>query len=164
MPWTATVTLPSARSAVVCLLLFPLAIAAAAPSARLGLALSGGGVRRRLPRTKTFARELRVAAQVAVECGRAILAATRARDGCESGESGVNWKDAGGIDPCTATDEANEERVRETLRAAFPDHALIGEEAASAAGAIPPIDPRMPTWGSARRDFARRIYTVTRSR
>ena len=52
---------------------------------------------------------------------------------------------AGGIDPQTATDLANERLVMDTLAAEFPSHGLIGEEAAAAAGRVPDVEAR-PTW------------------
>ena len=58
------------------------------------------------------------------------------------------WKDGnGGIDPCTATDEANEKLVVEGLGAAFPTHRVVGEEACSATGVSPGLDDDdVPTW------------------
>lgn len=59
----------------------------------------------------------------------------------------VVWKDDGGIDPVTATDQANETLVTETLLRHFPEHRVVGEEAAAAGSGVPTItaaDP--PTW------------------
>ena len=118
-------------------------------AAVVALAVAGVHARRRaalkLPRvSRRWRRELRVAATVARECGLAILDAT-ARKEAGLAAGGVDWKDAGGIDPCTQTDRDNEARVERALRTAFPAHAIIGEEAAAAAGAIPPLGDG-PTW------------------
>ena len=48
--------------------------------------------------------------------------------------------------PVTETDEANERLVTETLRRKFPNHAIVGEEAAAALGCVPEISPSVPTW------------------
>ena len=50
-----------------------------------------------------------------------------------------------GIDPQTATDLANERLVMDRLKAAFPQHGLIGEETVAATGKMPEI-PKGPTW------------------
>lgn len=60
-------------------------------------------------------------------------------------QKSVAWKDAAAIDPVTATDEENERRVTQGLKAQFPDHVVIGEEAAAAAGSIPKLT-KAPTW------------------
>ena len=79
-----------------------------------------------------YAEEALVAAALALECGAAIR-------GVRRGASAV-WKDgAGGIDPVTETDEANERYVLETINKRFPSHKVIGEEGCAAAGAIPPL-------------------------
>lgn len=58
----------------------------------------------------------------------------------------VTWKDDN-IDPCTQTDLENERLVIEGLAQAFPTHRVVGEEASSAAGAIPAFDADdVPTW------------------
>ena len=99
-------------------------------AAVIALAVAGVHARRRaalkLPRvSRRWRRELRVAATVARECGLAILDATARKEaGLAAGD--VDWKDAGGIDPCTQTDRDNEARVERALRAAFPEHAIIG--------------------------------------
>ena len=83
-------------------------------------------------------REIYVAVNLALECGAAMERATA---------SAVVWKDDGGIDPVTATDQANETLVTETLLRHFPEHRVIGEEAAAAGSGVPTIaasDP--PTW------------------
>ena len=118
-------------------------------AALVALTVAGVHARRRaalkLPRvSRRWRRELRVAATVARECGLAILDAT-ARKEAGLAAGGVDWKDAGGIDPCTQTDRDNEARVERALRTAFPAHAIIGEEAAAAAGAIPRLGDG-PTW------------------
>lgn len=82
--------------------------------------------------------ELRVACRLAISCGRAILSAASTYH--------VDWKDESGIDPCTATDRSNEKRLFEGLRAAFPSHAVIGEEMCSATGKIPSLEKGRPTW------------------
>ena len=83
-------------------------------------------------------REIYVAVNLALGCGAAMERATA---------SAVVWKDDGGIDPVTATDQANETLVTETLLRHFPEHRVIGEEAAAAGSGVPTIaasDP--PTW------------------
>ena len=86
-----------------------------------------------------YRREAAVAVELARECGRAMLAAA-------SSAKSVEWKGAGILDPCTATDRDNETAVCHRLAREFPDHAVIGEEAAAAAGCVPAADPRIPTW------------------
>lgn len=86
-----------------------------------------------------YAEELLVAVELALACGEAM------RQCLESKGGGVSWKDAGGIDPVTETDEANERRVVETLKDRFPSHLVIGEEAAAQAGCIPQLTGA-PTW------------------
>ena len=89
-----------------------------------------------------YVEEALVAAALALECGAAIRRVDAAR-----GSARAVWKDgAGGIDPVTETDEANERLVTETLRRKFPNHAIVGEEAAAAAGCVPEISPSVPTW------------------
>jgi len=53
-----------------------------------------------------------------------------------------------GIDPQTATDVENERLVSEGLQKAFPDHGIIGEETAAAAGTLPTEEEiaARPTW------------------
>lgn len=85
-----------------------------------------------------FAAELKVAVDLALRCGDLINKTQGAR---------VEWKDdadGDGIDPCTATDTANEAMITKELREQFPGHRLIGEEAA-AAGGIPRLTDA-PTW------------------
>jgi len=99
-----------------------------------------GGVPRALGRQ--YRREARVAVRLARECGAAMLAA-------DAAARSAAWKDgAGGIDPCTATDRANEARVRAGLGRAFPGHRVVGEEAcADAGGGLPALDAdAAPTW------------------
>ena len=89
-------------------------------------------------RLSALHREIYVAANLALECGAAMERATA---------GAVVWKDDGGIDPVTATDQANETLVTETLLRHFPDHRVVGEEAAAAGSGVPTItaaDP--PTW------------------
>ena len=80
-----------------------------------------------------------MAVELALACGAAMRATAGAK---------AVWKDEGGIDPVTATDQANETLVTETLGRRFPHHRVIGEEAAAAAGgrvpALTSTDP--PTW------------------
>eukprot|EP00967_Tisochrysis_lutea_P127922 scaffold218269_cov39-Tisochrysis_lutea.AAC.2 len=88
-----------------------------------------------------YAGEARAAAEVALRCGaamRSTLAVAHAAT-LKDGEGG-------GIDPVTQTDRDNEALVALELSARFPGYALVGEEAASAAGHIPSIDPATPTW------------------
>ena len=81
--------------------------------------------------------EREVAVELAIACGEAML---------RSAGTDARMKDGkDGIDPQTATDLANERLVMETLGARFPEHGLIGEETAAAAGKVPPIEDR-PTW------------------
>ena len=65
---------------------------------------------------------------------------------CEGQRREAVWKDDGGIDPVTKTDQENEVLVTEGLAKAFPTHAVIGEEAAAAAGCVPPLRSDIPTW------------------
>ena len=84
-------------------------------------------------------REAEVAVELARECG---LAMQRAADDAKA----VDWKGAGTLDPCTATDRDNEALVCRRLALEFPAHAVVGEEAAAATGRIPAVDPAVPTW------------------
>lgn len=89
-------------------------------------------------RLSALHREIYVAVNLALECGAAMERATA---------GAVVWKDDGGIDPVTATDQANETLVTETLLRHFPEHRVVGEEAAAAGSGVPTItaaDP--PTW------------------
>ena len=86
-------------------------------------------------RFSTLQGEMRTAVMLALACGRAMR---------ETGTRQVEFKDEGAIDPVTATDEANENLVTETLRRTFPDHKIIGEEEAAKTG-IPPLTAS-PTW------------------
>jgi fructose-1,6-bisphosphatase/inositol monophosphatase family enzyme len=87
-----------------------------------------------------YRKEAAVAIRLARRCGRAM------RDADAASRKTV-WKDGdGGIDPCTATDEANERLVVEGLGAAFPTHKVVGEEWCSTNG-IPILDgDDVPTW------------------
>jgi fructose-1,6-bisphosphatase/inositol monophosphatase family enzyme len=88
-----------------------------------------------------YSAEAEVAADLALRCGAAMRSTTAAlrtatlKDGEDKG-----------IDPVTQTDVDNEALVQSGLLARFPQHALIGEESAAAAGSIPAVDPSMPTW------------------
>lgn len=83
-------------------------------------------------------KELAIAVELAVACGEAMLET--------AGTSATHLKDGDdGIDPQTATDLSNERLVMDTLRATFPEHAVIGEETVAAMGTMPSIDAR-PTW------------------
>ena len=84
-------------------------------------------------------KQVAVAVELAIQCG----AAMRECDGCRSA---AEWKDDHGIDPVTKTDQDNETLVAKGLAAAFPDHLLIGEEAAAAAQSIPALSCDAPTW------------------
>jgi len=126
-----------------------LSIAAAGSAAALLLVLR----RRRDPRHRHLAwvarlmaegklpalrEEMFVAVTLALECGEAIRATTSAK---------TMWKDAQGIDPVTATDQANEKLVTDTLKRRFPSHRVVGEEAAAEGAGVPALtfaDP--PTW------------------
>lgn len=85
-------------------------------------------------------REVRVAVEMALECGENM----RRCRGVQ--ESGVSWKgdSADSIDPVTETDEANEALVTRKIQRLFPSHAIIGEEAAAAHG-LPALTDA-PTW------------------
>lgn len=86
----------------------------------------------------TLHTETQLAVDLALQCGAAMLATSGAQ---------VTWKDDGGIDPVTATDQANEELVTQTLARAFPAHRIIGEEAAAAGDSVPLITlTDGPTW------------------
>lgn len=87
----------------------------------------------------TWGPELKVACQLAISCGRAILSSA-------TSIQHVDWKDKSGIDPCTATDRDNERRVFDGLRSAFPHHTVLGEEMCSATGKIPALENGRPTW------------------
>ena len=116
--------------------------ALALPAAAVALRLSRSGSRGP-PRalSSRYWREARTAVALARRCGAAMLRANRAA-------RETKWKDGdGGIDPCTATDLANERLVVEGLARAFPGHRVVGEEACSDAGAIPVLDDdATPTW------------------
>ena len=86
---------------------------------------------------KSFERELVVAVDLAVACGEAMLETAGAKASMKDGQNG--------IDPQTATDLSNERLVMDTLQRKFPEHGLIGEETAAAAGKVPMIEAR-PTW------------------
>lgn len=88
---------------------------------------------------RSLRREIGVAVDVALRCGAAMRA-------CRGAAPTFKDSDGTALDPVTATDQANEALVTETLAAAFPAHAVIGEEATAAAGAMPAIDPATPTW------------------
>lgn len=87
---------------------------------------------------KTLRMELLIACDLAIQCGEAMLATAGASAKLKDGQ--------GGIDPQTKTDLTNERLVMDTLAATFPDHDLIGEETAAAAGKVPAVDPSRPTW------------------
>ena len=88
---------------------------------------------------ETWRDECAVAVDLARQCGAAMVSA-------DAAAKRVEWKGGGCLDPCTATDRDNEALVRRRLLAEFPEHAVVGEEAAAAAGEIPAIDPAVPTW------------------
>ena len=111
--------------------------ATAAMAIRLTMRRRRSGVPRALT---AYRREAAVAIRLARRCGAAMVSADAAM-------RSAAWKDgAGGIDPCTATDRDNETAVCHRLAREFPDHAVIGEEAAAAAGCVPAADPLIPTW------------------
>lgn len=85
-----------------------------------------------------YAEELQVATELALQCGEAMRQ-------CLETKRETDWKDEAAIDPVTATDQANERLVTEGLKARFPSHEVIGEEAAAAAGRTPPLTAA-PTW------------------
>ncbi|KAL1518747.1 hypothetical protein AB1Y20_003032 [Prymnesium parvum] len=88
-----------------------------------------------------LSREACVAAAVALRCGEAMRATAGAHATLKDGEG-----ERAGIDPVTATDEANEALVYRTLRRAFPSHEVIGEEASAKLGAVPAVPRAVPTW------------------
>lgn len=93
---------------------------------------------RKQVRFQKWQREVRVACRLAIACGRAIVS-TSAVD--------VEWKDAGGIDPCTETDRANEALVTEGLSKAFPSHRIVGEEACGGRKELPNFEnDDLETW------------------
>eukprot|EP00536_Pseudo-nitzschia_multiseries_P012001 jgi/Psemu1/207454/e_gw1.437.34.1 len=57
---------------------------------------------------------------------------------------GIETK-SGVADICTRVDVENERLVIDGIRAAFPDHQIIGEESVGT-GSLPPLDPNVPTW------------------
>jgi len=87
--------------------------------------------------THPLAAEIATAVDLALSCGAAML---------QTEGASASFKDAGGIDPTTATDLSNERLVLETLRKRFPAHAIISEEDAHVQGHVPPLDPSTPTW------------------
>lgn len=90
--------------------------------------------------TGAYRKEAYTMILLALKCGDAIRR-------CDEGRgASAHWKDIDGIDPVTKTDQENEALVVEGLAAAFPDHAVIGEEAAAAAGAIPPLSSKTNTF------------------
>jgi len=94
---------------------------------------------------KTLKTEMDVAVRLAVQCGEAMLSAAAADDAPAPSPMLKDGKH--GIDPQTATDLANERLVIDTLKATFPKHAVIGEEACAAAGGkVPRVNPSCPTW------------------
>ena len=123
----------------VCALALALALPAAAALSILRLRSPTRSPPRGL--SGAYRKEAAVAIRLARRCGAAMLAANDAA-------RATRWKDGlGGIDPCTATDEANERLVVAGLGAAFPSHRVVGEESCSAAGAIPVLDADdTPTW------------------
>ena len=86
---------------------------------------------------KAFKKEIEVAVELAIECGEAMLKTAGAEASMKDGQDG--------IDPQTAVDLSNERLVMDTLKVQFPNHGLIGEETAAAAGKVPEIESR-PTW------------------
>lgn len=87
-----------------------------------------------------YAAEVAVAVRLAVDCGKAMRDCLQKK---------VVWKDDSSIDPVTATDKENEQRVIAGLRAAFPTHEIIGEESAAARAQqqLPPATlTDAPTW------------------
>merc|ERR1719491_2814685 len=89
----------------------------AGASSRLGPLAAAG---------KPLRAELLTATELALECGEAMRR-------CLNNKK-VDWKDAAGIDPVTATDKENEALVNRVIKARFPAHQIIGEEAAAEAG------------------------------
>ncbi|CAL1142494.1 unnamed protein product, partial [Cladocopium goreaui] len=96
----------------------------------------------RLARGGAWRAEVQVAVRLAVDCGKAMRDCLQKK---------VVWKDDSSIDPVTATDKENEQRVIAGLRAAFPTHEIIGEESAAARAQqqLPPATLTVedaPTW------------------
>lgn len=112
--------------------------ATAAMAIRLTMRRRRSGVPRALT---AYRREAAVAIRLARRCGAAMVSADAAM-------RSAAWKDgAGGIDPCTATDRANEALVVRGLGREFPEHRVVGEESCSDAGALPALDDTdAPTW------------------
>ena len=90
---------------------------------------------------RSFAAEVEVAVELALQCGAAMRKMSSAQATLKDGGG-----ERAGIDPVTATDEANENLVTQTLARRFPAHEIIGEEAAAALGRVPPIPQKTPTW------------------
>ena len=90
---------------------------------------------------RSFAAEMEVAVELALQCGAAMRKTSGASATLKDGDD-----ERAGIDPVTATDEANEHLVTRTLALRFPEHKIIGEEAAAALGRVPPIPQGVPTW------------------
>ena len=114
------------------------AAAAAAAAAPRAMAAAGNGVTD-VPSgvsASDKARFLEVALAAAREAGAAIAAAW-------DGERAIEHK--GAVDLVTETDKACEALILARVRAAFPDHAFIGEEGSSAAGATAALTDA-PTW------------------
>ena len=84
------------------------------------------------------------AVDLALRCGQSMRSASASQRKKALKDSNAK---AGGIDPVTETDVANERLITEGLRARFPGHAIVGEEAVSAAAsALQAVDPAVPTW------------------
>jgi len=122
------------------------AIAAAAAAASAASSLPGHRHLRWVRRInfKQLSAELDLAVRLAVKCGEAMLAVSSTGSSTATDATLKDGKK--GIDPQTSTDLSNEALVVDALKAAFPKHAIIGEESAAASGKIPKIDPRTPTW------------------
>ncbi|CAE7484648.1 IMP1 [Symbiodinium natans] len=89
-----------------------------------------------LPAGSRFSKEAQVGVALALRCGEAMRRCLQKK---------VHWKDDSSIDPVTATDRDNEQLVGEGLKAAFPTHVVMGEEASAALGSIPELTD-VPTW------------------
>jgi myo-inositol-1(or 4)-monophosphatase len=123
--------------------------------ARLGTLVSATPASDVMKKPHSVPPDLRALAhELADLSGRAILPHFRR-------QIGVDNKDAaGGFDPVTRADRAAERVIGRALRARQPDHALVGEEFGSRAGASPytwvidPIDGTrafimgLPLWGT----------------
>ncbi|KAL3929188.1 MAG: hypothetical protein SGPRY_002063 [Prymnesium sp.] len=88
-----------------------------------------------------FPAEIKLAVSLALRCGRAMRETRSMQMTLKDAEGGRS-----GIDPVTATDQANEILVTQELARHFPSHVVIGEEASAALGHVPTVPKETPTW------------------